>query len=95
MKVSKEEIIHMAKLASLNLSEAEIEKYTNDMQDILSFANTIENVNTDGIDESVAATENYNVFRKDEVKEFGNRELLLQNAPSSDNGMFHLPKVIN
>lgn len=95
MKVSKEEIIHMAKLASLNLSEAEIEKYTNDMQDILSFANTIENVNTEGIDESVAATENYNVFRKDEVKEFGNRELLLQNAPSSDNGMFHLPKVIN
>ena len=95
MKVSKDEIIHMAKLASLNLSEAEIEKYTNDMQDILSFANTIENVNTDGIDESVAATENYNVFRKDEVKEFGNRELLLQNAPSSDNGMFHLPKVIN
>lgn len=95
MKVSKEEIIHMAKLASLNLSEEEIQKYTDDMQDILGFAETISKVNTDGIDESVAATDNYNVFRKDEVKEFGDRELLLQNAPSQDDGMFHLPKVIN
>lgn len=95
MKVSKEEIIHMAKLASLNLSEEEIQKYTDDMQDILAFAETISKVNTEGIDESVAATDNYNVFRKDEVKEFGNREILLQNAPSQDDGMFHLPKVIN
>ena len=36
-----------------------------------------------------------NVFRKDEVKEFGNRELLLKNAPSQDDGMFRIPKVIN
>lgn len=95
MKVSKEEIIHMANLASLNLSEAEIQKYTDDMQDILTFAEAIEKVNTEDIKESVAANENYNVFRKDEVKEFKDRELLLQNAPSKEDGMFHLPKVIN
>ena len=95
MKVSKEEIMHMANLASLNLSEAEIQKYTDDMQDILTFAETIGKVNTEDIKESLAANENYNVFRKDEVKEFKDRELLLQNAPSKEHGMFHLPKVIN
>lgn len=95
MKVSKEEIMHMANLASLNLSEAEIQKYTDDMQDILTFAETIGKVNTEDIKESLAANENYNVFRKDEVKEFKDRELLLQNAPSKEDGMFHLPKVIN
>ena len=95
MKVSKEEIMHMANLASLNLSEAEIQKYTDDMQDILTFAETIGKVNTEDIKESLAANENYNVFRKDEVKEFNDRELLLQNAPSKEDGMFHLPKVIN
>ena len=95
MKVSKEEIMHMANLASLNLSEEEIQKYTNDMQDILAFAETIGKVNTKDIKESVVANENYNVFRKDEVKEFKDRELLLQNAPSKEDGMFHLPKVIN
>ncbi len=95
MAISKEEIIHIAKLASLNLSEEEIEKYTGDMQEILEFANMINNVNTDGMNETVAANEKSNVLRKDEVVNFENRELLLSNAPSQDEGMFRIPKVIN
>lgn len=94
MNINKEDIIHMSKLASLNLTEAEIERYTKDMEDILGFANTINKINTDEISESIAASENYNVFRKDEVKEFEDKEMLLQNAPSSEAGMFHIPKVI-
>ncbi len=95
MAISKEEIIHIAKLASLNLSEEEIEKYTGDMQEILEFANMINNVNTDGMNETVAANEKSNVLRKDEIVNFENRELLLSNAPSQDEGMFRIPKVIN
>ena len=95
MAISKEEIIHIAKLASLNLSEEEIEKYTGDMQEILEFANIINNVNTEGMNETVVANEKCNVLRKDEVKNFENRELLLSNAPSQDEGMFRIPKVIN
>lgn len=94
MQVSKEEIIHMAKLASLNLSQDEIEKYTNDMVDILNFANTVNNIDTEGINENDALNENYNVFRKDEVKQFEDKDLLLKNAPSKDLGMFKIPKVI-
>lgn len=95
MAISKEEIIHIAKLASLNLSDAEIEKYTNDMQEIIEFANMINNVDTEGMNETIAANEKSNVLRKDEVVEFGNREILLSNAPSQDEGMFRIPKVIN
>lgn len=95
MAISKEEVIHIAKLACLNLSEEEIERYTNDMQEILEFANMINNVNTDGMNETIAANEKSNVLRKDEVVNFNNRELLLQNAPSQDEGMFRIPKVIN
>lgn len=95
MAISKEEIIHIAKLASLNLSDEEIEKYTGDMQGILEFANIINNVNTEGMNETVVANEKCNVLRKDEVKNFENRELLLSNAPSQDEGMFRIPKVIN
>lgn len=94
MQVSKEEIIHMAKLASLNLSQEEIEKYTNDMVDILNFANTVNNIDTEGINENDALNENFNVFRKDEVKQFEDKDLLLKNAPSKDLGMFKIPKVI-
>lgn len=95
MAINKEEIIHIAKLACLNLSESEIERYTKDMQEILEFANTINNVNTDGMNETIAANEKSNVFRKDEVVNFENRDLLLSNAPSQDEGMFRIPKVIN
>lgn len=93
MKISREEIIHIAKLANLNLTDAEIDKYTNDMEDILNFANTVNNVNTEGVDETIG-TDSYNVFRKDEVKECTDREELLKNAPSQDEGMFRIPKVI-
>ncbi len=93
MKISREEIIHIAKLANLNLTDAEIDKYTNDMEDILNFANTVNNVNTEGVDETIG-TDSYNVFRKDETVEPVDRDTLLQNAPSQDEGMFRIPKVI-
>ena len=94
-KVSKEEILHIANLAKLNLSEQELERYTNDMEEILEFANTINNVNTEGLSESIAANERCNVMRKDEEKEFKNKDLLLSNAPSQEDGMFRIPKVLN
>lgn len=94
MDISREEIIHIAKLANLKLTEEEIEKNVEKMKDILNFANTVNNVNTDDVDESIGATKNYNVFRKDEIKEFGDRDILLSNAPDQEEGMFKIPKVI-
>lgn len=95
MAISKEEVVHIAKLASLNLTEAEIERYSNDMTEILEFANRINSVDTDSVNETIAANEKYNVFRKDEIKQSVDKEVLLQNAPSKDDGMFRIPKVIN
>lgn len=94
MDISREEIIHIAKLANLKLTEQEIEKTVYNMKDILNFANTVNNVNTENVDESIGATENYNVFRKDEIKEFGDRDILLSNAPEQEEYMFKIPKVI-
>lgn len=93
--ISREEIIHIAKLAMLELSQQEIDNYTKDMQEILGYAEMINNLDTSNIDETIAATEQKNVFRKDEVIEPQSREELLQNAPSQDEGMFRIPKVLN
>ena len=93
--IKKEEIIHIANLAMLNLSDNEIQSYTKDMQEILEYAEMINKLDTSNVDETIAASEQCNVFRKDEVKEFGSREILLQNAPCKDEGMFRIPKVIN
>lgn len=94
MTISKDEIIHIAKLANLNLSEEEIERYAKDMTDILEFADIVNNLNTDEIKETIGINGEYNVFRKDEIKQGISRDKLLKNAPSQDDGMFRIPKVI-
>ena len=94
MKVSREEILHIAKLANLNIEEAEIDKYILNLQDILNFANIVNGVNTENISETIGSTSNVNVFREDEVKTFEDEAALLQNAPEKQNNMFSIPKVI-
>ena len=94
MKVSKEEILHIAKLADLEIKEEEIEKYALNLQDILNFANVVNNAPVEGLDVTIGANEAKNVFRKDEIKVFEDTEGLLQNAPSQEQNMFKLPKVI-
>ena len=94
MKVSREEILHIAKLANLNLKEEEIDTYILHLQDILNFANIVNNAPVEGLSETIGANENYNVFRKDEIKVFEDNEGLLVNAPEKERNMFKIPKVI-
>ena len=95
MKVSKEEILHIANLAQLELKEEEIEKYQTNLQEILNFANIVNNAPVEGLDITIGANEAKNVFRKDEVKIFDNIDGLLENAPTQEQDMFKIPKVIN
>ena len=95
MKVSKEEILHIANLAQLTLEDSEIEEYMLHLQDILNFANIVNNAPVDGLDVTIGASEAKNVFRKDEVKKFEDVDILLQNAPTQDRHMFKIPKVLN
>ena len=94
MTVSKEEILHIAKLANLKLKEEEIPEYIKNLQDILNYANIVDNAPIEGLDTSIGALENYNVFRKDEIKVFEDNKALLQNAPEEEDNMFKIPKVI-
>lgn len=94
MQVEKEDVLHIAKLASLKLKEEEIEEYRKNLQDILNFANIVNGVNTENISETIGSTSNVNVFREDEVKTFEDEAALLQNAPEKQNNMFSIPKVI-
>ena len=89
MKVSREEILHIANLAQLELKEEEIDTY------ILHFANIVNNAPVEGLDITIGANEAKNRFRKDEFNVFNNIEGLLQNAPEQDRHMFKIPKVLN
>ena len=94
MQVSKEEILHIANLARLDLNENEVDKYIENLQDILNFANIVNNAPVEGLDITIGANETKNVFRKDEIKRFEDTESLLQNAETKEQNMFKIPKVI-
>ena len=60
----------------------------------VSKANIVNNAPVDDLNVTIGANEAKNVFRKDEVKVFEDTKLLLQNAPSQEQNMFKLPKVL-
>ena len=94
MEVSKEEILHIAELANLKLQDEEIPEYLKNLQDILNFANVVNSAPVDGLTTSVGVLDNYNVFRKDEIKFFEDNKDLLQNAQDKEDNMFREPKIL-
>lgn len=94
MQVSREEILHIANLAHLNLEENEIDSYILHLQDILGLANRVNNAPVENIDITIGSNEATNVFRKDEIKVFEDYESLLQNAVTKEQNMFKIPKVL-
>lgn len=94
MQVSEEQLLHTANLARLELDQSEVSEYLNNLQDILNFAEKINSAPTEGLGETIGAIDNYNVFRKDEIVDFEDKEALLQNAPEKERNMFKIPKVI-
>lgn len=94
MEVSKEEILRIAKLADLKIRDDEIDSYTKNLEEILNFANIVNNVDLRDLDISVGATDRFNVFRKDEVKPFEDTKGLLENAPDLEDNMYKIPKVL-
>ena len=94
MQVSKEEILHIAKLSDLKISDDEIDNYTKNLEEILNFANIVNNVDLSGLDISIGATDRFNVFRKDEVRKFEDIKALLENAPELEDNMYKIPKVL-
>ena len=94
MKVSKEELLHIANLAQLNLEENEVENYLDNLQDILNFADIINNAPVNDLDITIGSNESKNIFREDKVEVFEDNEALLQNAPSKEFNMFRVPKVL-
>ena len=94
MKISKEELLHIAKLSDLEIKENEIEEYLKNLEDILNYTETIDKIDVSKLDETIGATEDYNVFRKDEVKQFENIDKMMENGPEVDRNMFKIPKVL-
>jgi aspartyl-tRNA(Asn)/glutamyl-tRNA(Gln) amidotransferase subunit C len=106
MKISREEVIHVADLARLDVDKELIDKlavqlgtileYVLAVQlgTILEYVDTLENVDTKGVRPTSHAISMTNAFREDEEKQLFNRDSALANAPDKADGNFIVPKVV-
>ncbi|NPA49524.1 MAG: Asp-tRNA(Asn)/Glu-tRNA(Gln) amidotransferase subunit GatC [Thermodesulfobacteria bacterium] len=94
MSITKEEVIHVAHLARLEFSEEELERFAEQLADILSYVEKLGELDTSNVEPTYHALKLTNVFREDEVKESLPTEEALANAPERENGFFVVPKVI-
>jgi aspartyl-tRNA(Asn)/glutamyl-tRNA(Gln) amidotransferase subunit C len=94
VKISKEEVKHVADLARLDMDKNSIEMFSQQIGNILHYIDTLNGVDTENTIPTSHAVFLPNAFRDDEVKDHLDRNLALANAPEKENGNFIVPKVI-
>jgi aspartyl-tRNA(Asn)/glutamyl-tRNA(Gln) amidotransferase subunit C len=94
MKITRDEVIHVSNLARLDLDEAAISKFVDQIGTIMSHVDSLKKVATEGVIPTSHAIALTNAFREDEVTEHLDREAGLANAPEKDEGAFIVPRVI-
>ncbi|SFS30541.1 Asp-tRNA(Asn)/Glu-tRNA(Gln) amidotransferase subunit GatC [Marininema halotolerans] len=93
MSISKEKVEHVAKLARMYLTDEEAELYTSQLNDILGFAEKLNELDTTDVEPTSHVLPMANVLRQDENKPSLDREKALRNAPEHKDGMFKVPAV--
>ncbi|HMN24440.1 MAG: Asp-tRNA(Asn)/Glu-tRNA(Gln) amidotransferase subunit GatC [Ignavibacteriaceae bacterium] len=94
MAVTKNDIEKIAELAQLKFSEAELENFTPQMNEILNYMEKLNELDTENVEPLSHPIEQTNVFREDELKNSITTEEALKNAPAKDEHHFKVPKVI-
>jgi aspartyl-tRNA(Asn)/glutamyl-tRNA(Gln) amidotransferase subunit C len=88
------DVRYTAQLARLHLSEEEIAKFQTQISQILAYVEKLEQVDVTGVEPTAHANAVFNVFRKDEPRDWFTAKEALANAPREANELFVVPKVI-
>ena len=91
--IGKEDVKHVAKLARLELTEEEIEKYSKQLDEIIKHVEQMNEVDTTGVEPMPHPIPVYNVMREDVVKYEHTKEEMMANAPFEEDGFFRVPKI--
>jgi len=94
MKITPQEISHVANLARLHMSQKEIEAMARQLDEILTYVAKLNELNTDSVKPTTHAISIVNAFREDEVKQSLPRDKALANAPQQNGEAFVVPRVI-
>lgn len=94
MKITRKEVEHVARLARLALREEEVELFTAQLSDILTYVAKLNELDTKDVEPTSHVLPVKNVLREDEQGRSVEREKALLNAPDRTEEFFRVPKVI-
>ena len=92
--LTKEEVIKLARLARIELTEKEVEKFQKDLSTVLNYVEELKQVNVEGLEEVSQVTGLVNVQREDKVVDLGNREEILTQAPETKDGYYKVKAIL-
>ncbi len=94
MSITVKDVEHVAKLARLDLSDAEKETFTEQLNAILKYADKLNELDTTGVEPTSHAMPLVNVMREDESRPSATMEQVMRNAPDDEDGQFKVPAVL-
>jgi aspartyl-tRNA(Asn)/glutamyl-tRNA(Gln) amidotransferase subunit C len=94
MKLDRDVVIHTAKLARVELTESEVKMFAEQLSEIIGHFDTLNAVNTDGIEPTTNTLQLKNVMADDESRPSLPREQVLALAPSTDDGYLRVRAVL-
>jgi aspartyl-tRNA(Asn)/glutamyl-tRNA(Gln) amidotransferase subunit C len=95
MSISREDVLHLAELSRLEISEDEIEPLKKDLDGIIGYISQLDELDTDGVEPTYQCFDMQNVWREDVIEDFeANREDLLNLTVESEDNQIKVPKVL-
>ncbi len=94
MALSREEVLHIAQLARVGLSEEDVAKFREQLSDVLDHFETLKALDTEGVEPTAYPLALESVMRSDEVRPSLPRDEVLANAPQTEDGAFRVRAVL-
>ena len=88
------DVAYVAKLARLSLTDEETQLFQTQLQQVLTYADKLREVDVSDVEAAAHAVPMFNVFREDAPRDWFTAEEALGNAPRQANGLFIVPKVV-
>lgn len=93
--ISHDDVIHLAQLSNIQLSDDEVEALQSDLGGILDYVKQLSELDTEGVEPTYQVTDLENVMREDEVRDpQADKEALLHLAPKARKDQIEVPKVL-
>jgi aspartyl-tRNA(Asn)/glutamyl-tRNA(Gln) amidotransferase subunit C len=94
-KLTREDVLKLARLARLDLSDDEVEEYVRELSEILQYVEQLQSVDVTGLKPTNQVTGLTNVTRKDEVKDYGYKPAeLLKNVPAVQDDQIKVKRMV-